>query len=302
MADGPGGHDQSGHQAQRHGPRERCEPRRQQEQQPRREAPDEIAHVVPLVSSAGPRRSADALARPPRPNVQAFPSGRPWARGDPPGCENGGVMTSAGSPSRSGSPCSPLFVVVVIAEGHAGAGAAVVAFIAIAALVGAGNALYGRHSHGKKAIDRVRPAQEAQNRAADRGRRGPPGRGRGRAPGRALLPARPRPPQRIPPQPRTREPLPRQGRRPAHLPPGRGRQDRRLPHRAPRQGARRRQGHPQDHLQVRRPPRAADPGRPPAVAGEGRPRHREPGGGPPRLPPHHGRTSTACREASRSSR
>ena len=61
-----------------------------------------------------------------------------------------------------------LFVVVVIAEGQAGAGAAVVAFIAIAALVGAGNALYGRHSHGKKAMDRVRPAQQAQNLAADR--------------------------------------------------------------------------------------------------------------------------------------
>jgi hypothetical protein len=60
------------------------------------------------------------------------------------------------------------FAVVVIAEGQAGAGAAVVAFIAIAALVGAGNALYGRHSHGKKAMDRVRPAQDAQNRAADR--------------------------------------------------------------------------------------------------------------------------------------
>ncbi len=59
------------------------------------------------------------------------------------------------------------FAVVVIAEGHAGAGAAVVAFVAIAVLVGAGNALYGRHSHGKKAVDRIRPAQEAQNRAAD---------------------------------------------------------------------------------------------------------------------------------------
>ena len=59
------------------------------------------------------------------------------------------------------------FAVVVIAEGQAGAGAAVVAFIAIAVLVGAGNALYGRHSHGKKAVDRVRPAQEAHDRAAD---------------------------------------------------------------------------------------------------------------------------------------
>ena len=60
-----------------------------------------------------------------------------------------------------------VFVIAVVTEGHAGAGAAVVAFVAIAALVGAGNLLYGRHSHGKKAVDRVRPAQEAQNRAAD---------------------------------------------------------------------------------------------------------------------------------------
>ena len=57
--------------------------------------------------------------------------------------------------------------------GPRGAGAAVVAFIATAALVGAGNALYGRHSHGKKAVDRVRPAQEAQKggRPGGRGRR-----------------------------------------------------------------------------------------------------------------------------------
>jgi hypothetical protein len=61
-----------------------------------------------------------------------------------------------------------LFVAVVIAEGQAGAGAAVVAFIAIAALVGAGNALYGRHSHGKKAMDRIRPAQDLHNLAAGR--------------------------------------------------------------------------------------------------------------------------------------
>jgi hypothetical protein len=59
------------------------------------------------------------------------------------------------------------FAVVVIAEGQGGAGAAMVAFIALAVLVGAGNVLYGRHSHGKKAVDRVRPAQEAHDRAAD---------------------------------------------------------------------------------------------------------------------------------------
>ncbi len=60
-----------------------------------------------------------------------------------------------------------IFAVVVILVGQSGAGAAIVAFIAIAALVGAGNALYGRHSHGATAVARVRPAQEAQNRAAD---------------------------------------------------------------------------------------------------------------------------------------
>ena len=115
----------------------------------------------------------------------------------------------------------------------------------------------------------------------------------------------PPPPRRPPPRtPRTptREPLPRQGRRPAHVPPGRGRQNHRVPHRTARQGPGRRQGHPQDDVEVRRAPRAADPGRPPAVAGEGRPRHRQPGGGRPRLPPDHGRTSSACRGASPSSR
>ncbi len=61
-----------------------------------------------------------------------------------------------------------IFVVVVVLAGHGGAGAAVVAFAAIAALVAAGNALYGRHSHGAAAVNRVRGAQEAHDRAADR--------------------------------------------------------------------------------------------------------------------------------------
>ena len=60
-----------------------------------------------------------------------------------------------------------VFVVVVILAGHPGAGAAIVAFIAMAALVGAGNLLYGRHSHGAAAVARIRPAQEAHDRAAD---------------------------------------------------------------------------------------------------------------------------------------
>jgi hypothetical protein len=61
-----------------------------------------------------------------------------------------------------------IFVVVVVLAGHGGAGAAVVAFVVIAALVAAGNALYGRHSHGAAAMNRVRGAQEAHDRAADR--------------------------------------------------------------------------------------------------------------------------------------
>ena len=83
------------------------------------------------------------------------------------GCENGGVRTFSRIAIAVAILLLVAFAVVVIAEGQAGAGAAVVAFIAIAVLVAAGNALYGRHSHGKKAVDRVRSAQEAQNRAAD---------------------------------------------------------------------------------------------------------------------------------------
>src|SRR3984957_18435076 len=78
-----------------------------------------------------------------------------------------GVMTFTRLAIAVATPLLTIFVVVVVLAGHAGAGAAVVAFIAIAALVGAGNALYGRNSHGKKAVDCVRPAHEAQNRAAD---------------------------------------------------------------------------------------------------------------------------------------
>ena len=89
------------------------------------------------------------------------------ATAEGPGCENGGVRIFSRIAIAVGIALLAVFVLAVVTEGHAGAGAAVVAFIAIAALVGAGNALYGRHSHGKKAVDRVRPAQEAQNRAAD---------------------------------------------------------------------------------------------------------------------------------------
>jgi hypothetical protein len=50
---------------------------------------------------------------------------------------------------------------------HAGVVVVVVAAVALAALVGAGNLLYGRRSHYARAQARRRPAQQARDRAAD---------------------------------------------------------------------------------------------------------------------------------------
>jgi small-conductance mechanosensitive channel len=61
------------------------------------------------------------------------------------------------------------FVYVVLAHGLDG-GNALVVVIAVVALVGAGNLLYGKSSHGAAAQARVRPAQEARNRAIDEAR------------------------------------------------------------------------------------------------------------------------------------
>ena len=58
------------------------------------------------------------------------------------------------------------FIVLVIVSVHT-ALAPVVAIVALFVLIGLGNLLYGRHSHGAAATARVRPAQEAQNRAID---------------------------------------------------------------------------------------------------------------------------------------
>ena len=57
------------------------------------------------------------------------------------------------------------FVVVVAFAHHAGPVVLAVAMLAV--LVACGNLLYGRHSHGAAAQARVRPAQEAHDRAAD---------------------------------------------------------------------------------------------------------------------------------------
>src|ERR1700722_12908085 len=56
-------------------------------------------------------------------------------------------------------------VLMAIAVG--GAFTPLVVVAALVLLIGAGNLLYGRHSHGAAAQARVRPAQEAQNRAID---------------------------------------------------------------------------------------------------------------------------------------
>jgi flagellar motor component MotA len=59
--------------------------------------------------------------------------------------------------------------VVLMAVAVGGAFTPVVAVAALLILIGGGNLLYGRHSHGAAAVARVRPAQEAQNRAIDEG-------------------------------------------------------------------------------------------------------------------------------------
>jgi hypothetical protein len=60
---------------------------------------------------------------------------------------------------------------VLIAIAIHGALAPLLAVVALVFLIGAGNLLYGKNSHGAMAQARTRPAQEAQNRAIDEARR-----------------------------------------------------------------------------------------------------------------------------------
>jgi hypothetical protein len=62
------------------------------------------------------------------------------------------------------------FVVLILIVGHGDAASLIIALVALAALIGAGNALYGANSPYVKAQARTRPAQEAQNRAIDEAR------------------------------------------------------------------------------------------------------------------------------------
>jgi hypothetical protein len=61
-------------------------------------------------------------------------------------------------------------MVVLIAVGVHGALTPLVAMGALVFLIGGGNLLYGKNSHGAAAQARVRPAQEAHNRAIDEAR------------------------------------------------------------------------------------------------------------------------------------
>jgi hypothetical protein len=58
-----------------------------------------------------------------------------------------------------------VFVVIFAFALHAGV--PVLAVMAVFGLVACGNLLYGRHSHGAKAVARVRPYQLAHDHAAD---------------------------------------------------------------------------------------------------------------------------------------
>ena len=56
---------------------------------------------------------------------------------------------------------------LLVAIGMHGAFTPIIAILALGGLIACGNLLYGKHSHGAAATARVRPAQEAQNRAID---------------------------------------------------------------------------------------------------------------------------------------
>jgi hypothetical protein len=61
-------------------------------------------------------------------------------------------------------------LVVLVVVGVPGAITPLVALGALVFLIGGGNILYGKNSHGAQAVARVRPAQEAHNRAIDQAR------------------------------------------------------------------------------------------------------------------------------------
>jgi hypothetical protein len=63
------------------------------------------------------------------------------------------------------------FLIVLAAIGVHAAVVPLLTIGALALLIGGGNLLYGKNSHGAMAQARIRPAQEAHNRAIDDARR-----------------------------------------------------------------------------------------------------------------------------------
>jgi hypothetical protein len=64
-----------------------------------------------------------------------------------------------------------LGLITLVVIGFHGALTPLIAIVALVSLIGGGNLLYGKNSHGAMAKARTRPAQEAQNRAIDEARR-----------------------------------------------------------------------------------------------------------------------------------
>jgi hypothetical protein len=63
------------------------------------------------------------------------------------------------------------FLIVLAAIGFHDALTPLVTIGALVILIGGGNLLYGKNSHGAMAQARIRPAQEAHNRSIDEARR-----------------------------------------------------------------------------------------------------------------------------------
>jgi hypothetical protein len=79
----------------------------------------------------------------------------------------GGPMSLSRIAVAAGIALLTAFVLVVYLAGPYGLRTVIIVVVTMAALVGAGNLLYGRRSHYAAAQARNRPDQEAHDRAAD---------------------------------------------------------------------------------------------------------------------------------------
>jgi hypothetical protein len=79
----------------------------------------------------------------------------------------GGPMTLTRIAVAAGIALLTLFVILIYVGGPYGIRTGIVVLVTMAALIGAGNLLYGRRSHYAAAQARMRPAQDAHDQAAD---------------------------------------------------------------------------------------------------------------------------------------